>query len=388
AMYRNFDHLSSTELLWVTVPPAAGISNSIINFCVVYIPPDPHKIPGDLNKICQFFEHECQLSPNDNFVLIGDFNLPCVSWAQDGYTILRKGSVEVQHASTQTLDLLTQYGLKQFNCTKNFANNTLDLVFSNLPIHISPVTIPLLREDRAHPSFTFTILDLYITPLQEATSEPRRNFQKACYTDMNNFFNKQDWQNILCNFSVDEAVNTLYNIIYECVNLYVPTIHRSGKRSYPKWYSPALIKIIKEKTKAHHRWKKYGNLLDYDEFALLRTRERHIQKECFSYFTKNCGDGIKKHPKTFWSFIKALRGGSVYPKKFLLRDKEFTAGQDICNAFCSYFESVFEQPDSTSLAGLLEGAAELVEVPVGRRAASRGAARHLALASLREPQNS
>ncbi|VVD01498.1 unnamed protein product, partial [Leptidea sinapis] len=75
---------------------------------------------------------------------------------------------------------------------------------------------------------------------------------------------------------------------------YVPLRKSKPSRSYPKWYSSALIKIVRKKYKAHQRWKKYGNPPDYDEFTLLRCRERRVQKQCFNNFTSNCQTSVVK----------------------------------------------------------------------------------------------
>lgn len=346
AVHRDLGVCNPTEILWITIPASTCASNFDLHICAAYIPPESRQMPSNINFIRQKITSVIELCPNDHFLIIGDFNLPSICWNTDGYTTLKRGSTEVQDASIQLIEALTFHGLKQFNTLKNYAGNTLDLAFSNLPLNINPASAPLLKEDRAHPSFCGVVLDLNIIPLRENTT-PRRNFRKADFDCINSYLLEQDWRSLLCAGTIDEATDSLYNILDTCVRSYVP-LSSTGKRSYPKWYTSALIKIIKEKTKAHTRWKKFGNRLDYDEFKLLRARERRVQRECFNRFKSSCESNIKKHPKTFWTFVKATRGGSGYPKKMCLDGAEYTEGKDICNAFNSFFQSVFGVPSSNS----------------------------------------
>lgn len=347
ATKRDLGFCELTEILWVTLPSRTCASAVDMHLCVVYVPPEPHHIPTDLNLISHKFKNVFESHQNDNFVLIGDFNLPFISWNSDGYNIVKKGLIAVHDAGVQLIEELTFLGFKQYNKLKNFAGNTLDLVFSNLALIVTACSLPLLSEDRAHPSFSVKIPDLSVTPLRELAA-PKRNFRKADYLNMNLYFKEKDWQSLLSKGTVNDAVDIMYNILNTAVDSFVPFSKMSRKTSYPKWYTPALIHIIKEKSKAHSRWKKFGNRLDYDEFSLLRSREHRVQKECFKKFTSNCESNIKSHPKMFWTFVKALRGGSTYPKSLSLNGNEYADGKGICDAFSSFFQSVFGSPSNTN----------------------------------------
>ena len=329
---------ASTDLLTITIPAQTTSSSAHLTISAVYIPPDTQQIPLQIDFILRYMESLCNLYPNHHQLLIGDFNLPCISWDVNGPVHIRQGNSDVQHSGVCLLDELCFLGLTQYNTIKNYAGNTLDLAFSNLPLSIQECTQSLSKLDKAHPSFSVEIHDLRINPLKES-SALRHNFHKGDYVNLNKYFQEYNWHT-LTSCGTEEATKTLYEILNGAIMLYVPFVN-AKRKMYPVWYSAALIKIIKEKYKAHMRWKKFNNKLDYDEFALLRDRQRRVQNECFKNYTVGIESAIAHNPKMFWSYIKSQRGGSSYPKTMTYGNNTYTEGKQICDAFNRFFQSVF-----------------------------------------------
>lgn len=174
---------------------------------------------------------------------------------------------------------------------------------------------------------------------------PRHNFRKCDFTKINSYLQTINWEELLSSEAVDDAVDIFYEKINECFNQFVPlSSYSSGQKSFPNWYSRALIKIIREKNKIHKRWwKKTKNPRDYDEFSLLRSRQKRVQSKCFSDFSRNAEEYIKHSPKYFWTYVKTKRGFSCYPKSFTFNNDIYKEGTEICSAFNTYFESVFKK---------------------------------------------
>ncbi|XP_050663966.1 uncharacterized protein LOC126964735 [Leptidea sinapis] len=329
----------AVELIWVSLSMRVCGSHSDLIICAVYIPPEPRIMSDNINALEEQVLFVNNLHTNSNYLVIGDFNLSCISWENDCPLFLKKGPKEVQAAGMHLVEELEFINLKQFNFLKNYAGNTLDLCFSNLPLLICDNHTPLVNVDRAHPPFTINITDFNKQPLRESFI-PRRSFYKADYASISENLSAHDWPSLLRTGTIEEAVDVFYDILYACVDKYVPLRKSKPSRSYPKWYSSALIKIVREKYKAHKRWKKYGNPTDYDEFTLLRCRERRVQKQCFNNFTSNCQVNIKSNPKLFWTFAKALRWGSSYPKSLSMGIDKFLDRKEICDGFNSFLKTL------------------------------------------------
>ncbi|XP_059045113.1 uncharacterized protein LOC131840914 [Achroia grisella] len=343
------EHKPPSEMVTIMIPARALAATANLYITAAYIPPNSERIPVDIDILLRNVKTTIEITQNfQNYLVIGDFNLPCITWDIDGPTHITTGNIDVQRAGKILTDDMSLLGFKQFNTTKNHAGNTLDLVFCNLPLDIINCSSPLVNIDGAHPALSIDVLDLSVTPLVEATV-PKYNFRLGNYEEINTAFSTINWDSLFKGNSTEKACETFYGIVNDTICQYIPLKAKHSTHKYPIWYSLALIKIIKEKSKAHKKWKKYGNEMDYDEFAFLRKRQHRVQMNCFSSFTKRTEQAIKYSSKAFWSYIKSIRGGSNYPKKFTYGKNEFTDGKLICDAFNEFFGSVFGTPSTDTI---------------------------------------
>lgn len=100
--------------------------------------------------------------PDDYFFITGDFNLPNVNWTDLGPTLLKKGSVDLQNATVNFLDMCSESGFSQHNLIVNSSNHILDLIFSNTSIDVCRSNSPLVTEDIYHPSLVLDASDLMV----------------------------------------------------------------------------------------------------------------------------------------------------------------------------------------------------------------------------------
>lgn len=331
----------TAESLCVKVPAHTLSSDKDLFIAVVYTPPDLLDLSTRFTNLKNNITKLLDIFPDSNYLLVGDFNLPCIKWDSYGFTILRQGSTDLQTCAEDFLDHLHFLGLIQYNSVINTKNKILDLCFSDLPLEITRSQQTLIKEDNYHPSLSVNILDLNCKSFKEKITK-RLNFHKADYDAINNYFTNIDWLKVLSHDSIDVSVSKFYDKLSECCNLFVPLSKSTTARShYPAWYSKSLIKLNKQKNKIHKKWKRFRNPRDYDEYNLLRNRFKRMQEQCFKEFTARAEVNIKRTPKYFWTYVKSKRGSSNYPKQFTLNNNVFSEGQIICNAFNTFFENVF-----------------------------------------------
>ncbi|KAJ0178985.1 hypothetical protein K1T71_005760 [Dendrolimus kikuchii] len=334
------------ESLCIMLPARALRSTVNLHIILVYIPPDSRDLPVRLDHFRECITQYTYLYPTDHFVIAGDFNLPFIKWNNNTYSPLLHASCSaLSESSTAFLDFLSYTGFYQYNFIKNQAYNTLDLCFSNLPLNIANCDNPVIKEDLYHPALIVRVLDLGIHLLKEC-NHSRFNFYKCDYNAINSYLFKINWNDLLLGKSTDDAVDAFYDKLHECILLHVPISVVKPNSKYPVWYSTALIKIIREKSKLHSRWKRFGNPRDYYEYSMLRDRQTHIIKKCYNNFINSSSKLIQHSPKYFWKYVKSKRGGSNYPNKFNLGKENFSDGQSICSAFNRFFKSVFIHPTS------------------------------------------
>ncbi|VVC99957.1 unnamed protein product [Leptidea sinapis] len=99
------------------------------------MPPDKN-LATNLMKFIAALSNYLVNNQNDNVLLCGDFNLPHMKWSQQEVSQLKKGSIGLQNAAIEFLDVYSIAGLEQYNFLANTAHNTLDVIFCNLQIDI------------------------------------------------------------------------------------------------------------------------------------------------------------------------------------------------------------------------------------------------------------
>lgn len=144
--------------------------------------------------------------------------------------------------------------------------------------------------------------------------------------------------------NLEDAVTIFYNVLYKLRDKYIP-IKTIKKSSYPPWYTPALIKIIKEKYKYHRKYKQYKNLSDYNSFSILRSRAIELEKKCYEKYIEKIEASIVKSPKSFWTYVKSKLVVGAFPNVMHYGESSADTGEVICDLFARYFKSTFLEPE-------------------------------------------
>lgn len=138
--------LDVVEDLWIKVK----LTDSFLYVCVTYIRPNA--------PLVQYTEHldkikDCILSldTSSKFLILGDYNMPHISWNLSTPTTLLINSAH----SEELLNTIEFCNFNQFNNVTNINGKILDLVLSNLPLE----SVKLRRlqyfkqpEDNYHPA--------------------------------------------------------------------------------------------------------------------------------------------------------------------------------------------------------------------------------------------
>lgn len=119
---------NSNHLEYVCVKVALNTKLNVFIYAA-YIPPNSQSdiFSSHLSAI-----NLIPLNPLDTLIIMGDFNLPHVSWIMDDaeHNILVPTCVSPQHAA-DFIDGIISNGVYQINSIRNASNKLLDLIFSN-----------------------------------------------------------------------------------------------------------------------------------------------------------------------------------------------------------------------------------------------------------------
>nr|CAH7714150.1 unnamed protein product [Callosobruchus chinensis] len=246
--------------------------------------------------------------------------------------------------------------LQQSNNVSNTNNRYLDLVFSNIHNTTSKYDMPLVCEDRHHPSLLieFSIKLSHTSDFLPNKVEHVFNFRKANYPLLYELVFSADWSDVLLSDDVDSASVKFEQILHGIFEKTVP-FKIVPRRKFPPWFSVETIRKIKQKHRAHKKFKKNGSQIHYEQFLLLRNEIKTRIADEHRNFVLQAEIGIKTDPSNFWSYIRNKKGNSRIPGIMRYGDQTYTNQQDIVNGFASYFSSIYSTvvPASTLNADIL-----------------------------------
>lgn len=338
----NYTWCSTDEDIWVTlrIPGKNGFTS--LHLCCIYLSKS-----FNFNARISAFSNDLGIKllnqPNDKFLIMGDFNLSDITWS---LPVGEDNMIPCNYTSTISsifIDNINYCNFHQYNGVQNTLGRILDLVLCNFSVRVAPASDPLVPEDTHHKSIII-IAEFVEPPVIKENSIKRPSFHKANYDDIRDSLAQVDWNILNLTDSVNPAVSHFYNIINNLISDKVP-LRRTGKHSYPPWYSSSLIKLIREKQKIHRLYITYKNPADYITFSRLRTRQKKMAKKCHEDYIKNAEENITKDPKAFWSYVKSKKLSASIPSRLNLKDITAEGGQAVCDLFADYFHSVYEPAD-------------------------------------------
>lgn len=329
------------DAVHVVLPSCALGAPRDLHVVCVYLPGAGPSHDEQVEHLTVYMSEFIRNHPNADYLLVGDFNFSDIEWNCDPDRLSRL-PLSVSNAFQRSfLDALSSYGLDQYNTISNGNSRYLDLAFCTQEVISTRCTFPLTREDMPHhPAIELELPNLI---LRNRLKDPKHriyNFKKANYDAIRSRLRSLDWQAKFGYKDVNDILSCFYYELQCIIEDEVPFSMSNGG-SYPVWFSKPLIKIIKEKSKYHRLWKRYGNPLDYNSFCLLRRRQKEIQEECWKRYLKGCENAIAVDPKRFWSYSNSIRRNRGIPAQVSFGDCLASSGPDICNAFSRFFLSVY-----------------------------------------------
>lgn len=348
---------SPSEGLWVSVELGSKNAVEHLHICVVYIPPPVTRdlLHAFIDKATDVISLNNLITPNSTFLMLGDFNMSSFSWSTPTNNLhASPGNYSNCLLKSSLVDFFTLHDLGQYNAVCNANGKILDLVLCNRSITVTECRFPIRQVDVLHPPldvvFQFSLSTVQSKPQKANNRENLFNFYKADYESIIAFLDGIDWISLLGSlFDVDKMIEIFYGVLQEAIDKYVPLSCKSA-RSYPKWFTPRLIKLIKQKLKCRKRFKIFNNPLDAIEFAQLRRDCDNLIKLCYGQYISEIEKAIGENPKYFWTHMKNMRRkSSNYPAKMFLNDREANTRQGICDLFATHFSSVYVKSSNGSL---------------------------------------
>ncbi|XP_055590681.1 uncharacterized protein LOC129742765 [Uranotaenia lowii] len=330
------------ELLWARI----DLGDRKLYLCVVYVPPDRST---DL-VVAESFSHclskiSSICSPEDDILVIGDFNMPGLKWCPSHGAFLFPDPMRSYFSAPSNifLDSLRTATLRQINSFENENGRTLDLCFinegfRNPTIDLAPA--PLVKVVSHHPALVVSIDVTDINAPVEETASFYQDFKNVDYEAISLVLDSIEWENELDLSNPNAAAATFSNILNYIIDRHVP------KRSLPSnprapWVTNQLRQLKTAKNRALRYFSKHKSLCTKEEYRKLNTAYKKSSRRCYQNYLHRLQRNFKTNPRSFWKYVKNQRKEFGLPSKMFLKDHTANTDSEICNLFAEKFSSVF-----------------------------------------------
>lgn len=117
-----------------------------------------------------------------------------------------------------------------------------------------------------------------------------------------------DWENELSgDLGVNEAVDRFYGILTIVFERYVPI-----KRRFTNDHSKTLLSLKNKLSRAHKRYRRYGDRSEYVEFCSIRNKFNASQDRAYQLYLRVTQDNLVWDPSKFWSYVNTMRNTVGY----------------------------------------------------------------------------
>lgn len=234
--------LSSAEDIWVTLTLRNRHLKSTykLHICVVYICDEKfgNSLQTQLNNFVENLINIVIDHPLDKFIVLGDFNMPHVTWSlsDDGISL---SPSNLHGSQVDILDSMYTCSLLQYNqCFNASCNRILDLVFSNSDVVVAycqPPLAPLVPEDPHHPALIISAEFVQLHTIKPI-SYIKYLYHNGVFESFIYELDSIDWYDKLNTCTLEDAVAFVYNTLYRLRERFIPSKTIVPSTKYPVWY--------------------------------------------------------------------------------------------------------------------------------------------------------
>ncbi|XP_055604703.1 uncharacterized protein LOC129752937 [Uranotaenia lowii] len=301
----------------------------------------------DLESFSRGLSRLCSLTvPEDDILIIGDFNLPGLKWcfSQCGFLFADPARSSFTTPSCLILDSLSSATLRQINSVENENGRLLDLCFVNDGSQLATIELalaPLVKLVSHHPALLLSLeISEVVTPIKKPASF-FLDFKNADFVAIPQTLDAIDWNSELESSDPNAAAMKFTHIINYIIDRHVPKRLAASDLRAP-WVTKELRQMKALKNKALRYYLRHKSLHAKNQYRKLNASCKKVCTRCYQGYLIRIQRGFKTWPKSFWQYIKDQRKESGLPSYMILEDKSATSDLDICNLFADKFRSTFD----------------------------------------------
>ena len=276
---------------------------------LIYRPPS-----GSVDNFLKVtYESMDSLPPNNEIILIGDFN---INYAKNDGASRKLKQLSKERSIKQIISEPTRSSVH--GCS------TIDLILtnSNYISHSGVLNCNLSDHDLIY------MVRKKMTPKRKRTWFMGRSYKDLDVGALQNKLRTDNWDSLFNSTKPDDCWKIIIDKISEIANQQCPIKRINIKNVRLPWVTPALLELINDRDKATKKAKLTSKKEDWDIAKRLRNQTKTGTMAARAEYLKSTLDRYEGDPKNFWNFI-----GDIFPNttknKSTFRLTDINSGHEV-----------------------------------------------------------
>ena len=285
-----------------------------VHLVVVYRPPSNSQVGNSL--LVSFISKYCL---DKEVVLLGDFNLPCLTWS-------KPSTVQVPPLETSFIDAFSSLGLTQWVSESTFprSGNILDLVLTSEQDRIGSINVlaPLPGCDHCPVVFDY-VFQSEVSCVSDVLDSASDNVQQRAwhvgnYPAIRKHLSAVDWDHEFQDKSASECAIALTDVLTDLACKFVPI--RKTQEQKPPWQTRPPSSMIRQRQLAWQKYKAVRQQLGrsasitldaYTTFSNVNRQYRSFAVRAQADYEMKLIARAKQNPKLLHSHIRNKKVGRL-----------------------------------------------------------------------------
>lgn len=285
-------------------------------------------------------------------IIMGDFNLPSVSWNSDTGSPANSGS----STDKKFLELFRLSGLIQWVTQPTYprSGNTLDLLLTTEHDRVGDVCVEPPLPGCDHCPFLYDYVfedDASSAHSQEPVLQDRLLWHKGNYSRISEALSHVDWDFEFAHLSTSDLYHRFVHIVMDIVKDYIPLKPLQPKSRPVPWKVTPPGGLIRDRQQAWQSYKDVRHRLGRRSDAAFEAYSRftHLNRQCKYFAVRSQADyeaGLidvwRENPKLFHSYVRSKKAAAVTVGPLKLTDGQLSGDPALMSeCLASSFSSVF-----------------------------------------------
>ena len=327
---------NSTDLEYAAIEVNTNNCGKVL-FAVFYRPPS---VPASWIHSFTTLLNNCRY---DRVVLLGDFNLPSISWIEGSGFCDSSDSTLFTFCQT-----LADKNLFQLVNLPTRGDNCLDLLFTSIVEGVANVCITDcegVAVSSDHKALTFDLH--FISRSVNNNTQPSFNLNKADFEGLRSSLSEHPLESVLSPDSndIEGSWSRWKKSFLSRIEAFIPR-RKPRKFVTPPWVDGEVLHAIRKKNTVRKKAIQRDSSLLWDKFRRLRQEVKYLVRAKRVSYLQDISDTCFSSPSRFWSYFNRLTRRSSVPDSVELDNSSYSTAEEKAEAFNRYFSSVFNNDTS------------------------------------------